>query len=378
MISTCINSRSVFTSAIFMFLRSVSLRFLIILAFVLTSCGVSKKLPDQEIKLTYLDDIVLERNNAKMEFGGISGIDLQNDTLYMISDRGRSPGIFISRIKVNAGRMFVTEPQLYLDLEVPDDDYYDLESINKLEDGKGFILSSEGNIKKRIAPSIFRIDKQGNRIREFTLPASYQMENGTSAVVHNRAIEAVSYNKENNTFWFATEFPLKSEGKPPKLFRSGDAQTFLHYDIAEERITARFEYQLDPIPKLPLLPYALNGLTGMLRLGDQHLITVERGFSAGWGKHSNRVKLFLVRSNGKLANLEDEAVEKYLLLDLKNIKKEMNADRIDNIEGICQGPRSADGSRTILLISDDNFDAYNDQITQLIWLKVETEGNLKF
>ena len=343
MISTYINSRSKCTSAIFMFHRSVSLRFLIILAFVLTSCGVSKKLPDQEIKLTYLDDIVLERNNAKMEFGGISGIDLQNDTLYMISDRGRSPGIFISRIKVNADRMFVTEPQLYLDLEVPDDDYYDLESINKLKDDNGFILSSEGNIKKRIAPSIFLIDKQGNRIREFALPASYQMENGTSAVVHNRAIEAVSYNKENNTFWFATEFPLKSEGKPPKLFRSGDAQTFLHYDIAEERITARFEYQLDPIPK-----------------------------------HSNRVKLFLVRSNGKLADLKDEPVEKYLLLDLKNIKKEMNADRIDNIEGICQGPRSADGSRTILLISDDNFDAYNDQITQLIWLKVETEGNLKF
>ena len=376
MIVAYLNSRSKFTSAIFIFNSFNSLQLLIILTFFLASCGVSKKLPDKEIKLTYLDDIVLARNNAKVGFGGISGIDLQNDTLYMISDRGSSPRIFISSLKVNGEKMQLTGPELYLDLEVPENDYYDLESINKIQGGKGFILSSEGNIKKQIAPSIFQIDNLGNRIREFDLPLAYQIKNSTSAVVHNRAIEALSYDPENNTFWFATEFPLKSEGKPPKLFRSGDKQTFIHYNIAKEKITERFDYQLDPIPKFPLLPYALNGLTGILRLDEKHLITVERGFSAGWGKHSNRVKLFLLRSNEKLAHLKDEPVEKYLLLDLKTIKEKMNADRIDNIEGICEGPRSADGSRTILLISDDNFDAYNDQITQLIWLKVENKIDL--
>ena len=212
--------------------------------------------------------------------------------------------------------------------------------------------------------------KNGKIVNNYKLPDNYQIKNKKSEVIHNRAIEAVTFNENKNGFWFSTEFPLRSEGKPPKLFKSGEPQQFLFYDLKKGQVINRFEYQLDPIPKLPLLPYSLNGLTGMQLISSNQMITIERGFSAGWGKHSNRVKLFLIQSDEVLNKADQQSIHKYLLLDLKKIKKHLNADRIDNIEGICLGPQLADGSVTILLISDDNFDAYNDQITQLIWLKI--------
>ena len=365
------SSRSFITSAFFIFQKMSRFGILIIPVFLYVGCGVTEKIANEKIKLTYLDDLIIENTDDNIRFGGISGIDFQNDTLFMISDSGKHPGIFISELQVDLQKLKLSKPKLYLDIETPKGQYFDLESIQKFRDSDAFLISSEGHIKNGIAPSIFKLHKSGKIISNYELPDNYQIKNNKSAVIHNRAIEAVTFNIKKTGFWFSTEFPLASEGKPPKIFKSGAKQKFLFYNFKKEQVTSRFDYQLDPIPKLPLLPYSLNGLTGMQLISSTQMITIERGFSAGWGKHSNRVKLFLIQSDENLHKADQASIHKYLLLDLKKIKKQLKADRVDNIEGICLGPTLADGSQTILLISDDNFDAYNDQITQLIWLKIE-------
>ena len=363
-------SRSFSTSAFFIFRKSSRSRVFILLGVFYVSCGVSKKVQDENIHLTYLDDLIIENTADSIRFGGISGIDYQNDILFMISDSGNHPRIFTSELQIDQQKLKLSSPKLFLDIKTPKDQYFDLESIQKISNSNSFLISSEGNIKKGIAPGIFKLHKNGKVLNNYELPDNYQIKNKRSEVIHNRAIEAVTFNKDKTGFWFSTEFPLRSEGKPPKLLKSGAAQKFLFYNLEKHQITSWFKYQLDPIPKLPLLPYSLNGLTGMQLINSQKIITIERGFSAGWGKHSNRVKLFLIQSDEALNKVDQQSIRKYLLLDLKKIKKQLKADRIDNIEGICLGPELADGSATLLLISDDNFDTYNDQITQLIWLKI--------
>ena len=362
-------SRSLLTSAFFSLKNHLYLVSLILPLFFVLSCSVSKKIPNNRIQLTYLDDININKTPDSLHFGGISGIDFINDTLFMISDSGREPKIFFSRLVTNEKKIELSSPRLLIDLKAPNGEYFDLESIRRLNRQEGFLISSEGNIRKNIETSILKIDQSGNILKNYQLPEEYQIKDKESEVIHNRGIEAMTFNENKSGFWFSTEFPLRSEGKPPKLFKSGAAQQFLFYDLKRDRVAAKFDYQLAPIPKIPLLPYSLNGLTGMLMISPKQMITIERGFSAGWGKHSNRVKLFLVQSDEKLGKAK--SVNKFLLLDLKKIKKQLNTDRIDNIEGICFGPQLEDGNKSIFLISDDNFSAYGDQITQLIWLKLE-------
>ena len=362
-------SRSRLASAFFSLENHLHFTLVMLPLLFVLSCGVSKKIPKDEVQLTYLDDINIDNTPDSLHFGGISGIDFINDTLFMVSDSGREPKIFFSKLEANKREIELSTPELLLDLRAPDGQYFDLESIRKLDNQRGFLISSEGNIKKNIETSIFKTDQNGDILKNYQLPEEYLIKNNKSEVFHNRGIEAMTFNEDKTGFWFSTEFPLRSEGKPPKLFKSGAAQQFLFYDLKRGRIATQFDYQLDPIPKIPLLPYSLNGLTGMLMISPNQMITIERGFSAGWGKHSNRVKLFLVQSDEKLGKAK--SVNKFLLLDLKKIKKQLNTDRIDNIEGICFGPQLEDGNKSIFLISDDNFSAYGDQITQLIWLKLE-------
>jgi hypothetical protein len=49
--------------------------------------------------------------------------------------------------------------------------------------------------------------------------------------------------------------------------------------------------------------------------------------------------------------------KKTLLLDLRDIIPQLDAEfpSLDNFEGMCLGPRLADGSRTVILVSDNNF-----------------------
>jgi hypothetical protein len=56
-------------------------------------------------------------------------------------------------------------------------------------------------------------------------------------------------------------------------------------------------------------------------------------------------------------------VQKRLLLDLDTLGIEL-----ENLEGMTLGPRLADGSQTLVVISDDNFSA--DQKTQVLLFKL--------
>jgi len=52
-------------------------------------------------------------------------------------------------------------------------------------------------------------------------------------------------------------------------------------------------------------------------------------------------------------------IRKSLVLDLGGIVDRLDPafPRLDNFEGICLGPRLEDGARSILLVSDNNFQA---------------------
>ncbi|MEG1115228.1 MAG: esterase-like activity of phytase family protein, partial [Janthinobacterium sp.] len=65
-----------------------------------------------------------------------------------------------------------------------------------------------------------------------------------------------------------------------------------------------------------------------------------------------------------LAGASYVPARKRLLLDLEKL----GLTRVDNIEGMAWGPRLANGSRSLVLVSDDNFNA--QQVTQILAFEV--------
>ncbi len=108
----------------------------------------------------------------------------------------------------------------------------------------------------------------------------------------------------------------------------------------------------------------VGGLVELLALDSVRLLAVERAWVEGVGFS---VRLYLVSlagaedisGRGRLAGATERvaAAGKTLLLDFAELGL-----TLDNVEGMSWGPMLADGRRTLLFVSDNNFNA--DEITQ--------------
>jgi len=132
----------------------------------------------------------------------------------------------------------------------------------------------------------------------------------------------------------------------------------------------QFAYPLEPIDFGTLRPtLSINGLVELMALGSSDFLALERGIaSEGNGRRQLiRIRLFRISLAGAtdIAGLDSLAqasgvtpVAKHLVLDLADVKGLSPAlGGLDNFEGMTFGPVLRDGSRSLLLVSDDNFSA---------------------
>ena len=65
--------------------------------------------------------------------------------------------------------------------------------------------------------------------------------------------------------------------------------------------------------------------------------------------------------------------KKTLLLNLRDIIPELHHEyrSLDNFEGMCLGPRLEDGSQTVILVSDNNFN--HNQRTAFLAFRLTSE-----
>ncbi|MFQ3181667.1 MAG: hypothetical protein ACI9Z4_001265 [Polaribacter sp.] len=67
------------------------------------------------------------------------------------------------------------------------------------------------------------------------------------------------------------------------------------------------------------------------------------------------------------------ALKKRLLINFEDLKNRVTAGIIDNIEGITFGPILENGNRSLLVVSEDNFQLYGKQLNQFIVLEIATK-----
>ncbi len=321
-----------------------------------------------------------------VEFGGISGIDRDSEGHYwaISDDRGEvaNPRAYVLDIALDANQIssITINKMIYLhdennQLHPIGRKTIDPESIRMAQNGHVYI-SSEGNYSSNSTdlyqPFIREYSLNGSIIRQFDIPkAFYYQDNLTQGGRSNKLFEALTLTPKGQLF-AATEDALIQDG-PMTSINNGSVIRFLKFDINTGQNTAQYAYDIPKIPvdSPPETFRADNGVSEMLALSENEFLVIERAYADLVGNTIRIVKATIqpnttdVRQISSLVNAQYQSISKQTLLELPI---QYNSIKIENIEGISWGPTLANGHRTLILVSDNNFQ--NQKNTQFLAFEV--------
>jgi len=334
-------------------------------------------------KLTFRDVFVIPHGTQFQgtQVGGLSSIDYDRETdsyLMICDDRSALHPARYYRAKIaispeGIDTVMITDK---IDLRMKDGRTYPKNSIDpeamRYDPGsKQTVWLSEGdrrvgNDTILIDPGIFVTDA-GKYTGEYPIADNARMTSRAQGPRQNGSFEALSFSDHGRNLWVALEEPLFQDGPRADVEDSKSMVRFYKYDVVTRTNIAQYAYDLEPVAFAPILrtAYRVNGVTDILDAGNDLFIVVERSFSTG--RFPCTVKLFLadMKSGTEVkdiaaleGNTQVKAVTKQLLVNLDDI-----GIYVDNIEGLTWGPDLPNGNRTLILVSDNNFQSF--QKTQI-------------
>jgi hypothetical protein len=236
------------------------------------------------------------------------------------------------------------------------------------------IYTSEGLPISGIDPFVRRSALDGTFLGSLPVPSPFLIAPGRG-VRPNLGFESAGVPNNGRFLFTGTENALVQDGPAATLTTSSPAR-ILRYHLPTGRLDRQWVYITDPVAESPVPPtqFSVNGLVELLPLNNEFLIAMERSFSVGAPGTGNTIRLYEVALPGatdvngvdSLAGSLDRIrpARKTLLLDLDEL-----GIPLDNVEGMTFGPRLSDGSRSIVLVSDNNFAA--TQFTQFLLFAVD-------
>jgi hypothetical protein len=348
------------------------------------------------LSLEFLGEYQLPKQTFQdTKVGGLSALtyDRQNNRLYALSD---------DRSQQAPARFYTLNLELQSnDAEVTKLNKLEIEKVTFLTDEQGnpypagsidpegialsprgtVFISSEGDPNRGIQPFIGEFElNTGKRILALPLPQRYLPDftstEEAKGIQDNLAFEALTVNQTGLAkeapfrIFTATESALQQDnfGQPETEARI----RFLHYvvnPIGNPVLIAEYLYLLDPAS----VETISNGLTELLALDKEgYLLSLERTFGfIGAGAKIFQVVNSNATDTSSIASLKGELgqvkpLSKKLLLDLSQL-----GIYLDNLEGMTLGPHLPDGSQTLLLVSDDNFN--QEQVTQFLLFRLSVK-----
>jgi hypothetical protein len=351
----------------------------LILVMILSSCSESSSnKSDDRLSIKFLDKISVTNDKLvdSTVLGGLSSIDYLGDNKFILISDDRSE---YSPARAYEMEIILSETggiQSYsffntITLKNENGSLFrknelDPESIRYRKSSNSYFYTSEGGrTKDWVQPFIWEINREGEVLNTLNIPEIFRF-NKEKGVRENGGFESLTF--ENDTIiWYANELPLKEDGEVPGFTEGFYPIRLVRQDIKNNVILNQYAYQISALKNRPNPEngFYINSVPEIMYIDEDKLWVLERSFTTGIG---NFVKLFEVETsnatdikNHYALNEKDyTAVDKSLLIDFSDFKQ-----RIDNVEGMTFGPDFPDGSKSLIFISDDNFNA--EQETQL-WL----------
>jgi Esterase-like activity of phytase len=324
-----------------------------------------------------------------LPFGGISALaKVSEQDLLGISDDRFGGRLFRFRF-ANVGGALHVETIGIVPLEIAAGaSESDHEGLAVLPNGD-FLLAAEGTGREpRRPPTLTEYGRYGQFIRSLAVPDRYVPE-PTGALTRgargNASFESLTLSPDGKRLFTATETALVQDG-PVATFEAGTNGRILEYVARDDTYEPglEFVYPIERIDKPSYGPgLSINGLVDLLAMNRTTLLALERAYVEDKSKPGtglSRIRIYRVSLAGAtdvsaLESLKDQPgivpVTKTLILDLSTtpgLSPEL-ASSLDNFEGMSLGPRLPDGRATLVLVSDDNFNA-----SQRTWFLVFSIG----
>lgn len=316
---------------------------------------------------------------ASGRVGGLSGLLLEPDagTYLAVSDQ-EVPRVYRLRLDVDGPscRPAVLDTILlrWPDAAAPAAGARDFEDLAWWPGGDLLLVSErEAGRGGDSLPGLHRFTAAGLHVQSLPVPARLRPGPGVG-VRPNAAFESVTTSPDGARAFVAVEQPLVQDDEPPTFARGGASRLIEYRRTGDGYAPAReFALPVEPVPHPgAIAPRRADlGVVALAALEDGSLLVLERSFVAGTrdGRWAGRNDILLSRLvldeaddvsgveslKGSLAR----PVAKQRLLSLRDVAAQLPPwlATLDNFEGMALGPRAADGRRTLVLVSDDNFNA---------------------
>lgn len=320
--------------------------------------------------------------------GGLSGIDYDadTDTWILVSD---------DRSDYNAARFYTAhldyDEDGFKEVVLQDVIYFkqqnnkpypkrrqggdvpDIEDIRFDPTDGSIWYISEGDRDRRLNPFIRQATHEGEFISELAIGPMFMMQPDRDVGPrHNLSFEGLSFSHDSQSLWVAMEAPLWQDGEVPTP--TAGAMVRLTQYSREGEVMNQVAYPVDAIPEEPGKgKFADNGVTAILALDDAHFLVVERAAVQNKaGQYHNFIRLY----EADISQASDISAIKSLTVGefqvaIKQLVLDLNPSTLpvpDNIEGITWGPELDNGNKSLVLLSDDNFN--RSQVTQFLVFEV--------
>jgi hypothetical protein len=358
----------------------------------LVSCAAppqSAAVRETEVSLRFIGESTLPHRLEAFgtTVGGISGMDydVKRGVFYLLSDDRsdlNAACFYTARINVTATDLAKPELLSVTTLKKPDGTTFgsktndstnvvDPESIRYRADTDTLLWTSEGDRRLLLNPTLLEARLDGSFVRTIPTLAMFNMSEQDKGSRDNNTYEGLSVSTDGKSAWVAMEAPIYEDGATPSVASGGGPIRFTQYDLMSGKALRQIAYVADAIPNRPMPPvgYADNGVTEVLMLDANRMLVLERSFAMGIG---NSIRIYVIdtrEGSDVLSTLPLVAgnykpVTKRLLVNFDSL----SLRKLDNTEAMSFGSRLPNGNRTLIVASDDNFNAR--QITQFLAFEV--------
>ncbi|MEC3909798.1 esterase-like activity of phytase family protein [Sphingobium sp. CR2-8] len=350
-----------------------------------TATGVAAR-PMPGVKIMGITTIPADADPSGAPVGGVSGIDYdpRSKTWVMISDdksehaearfwqarievRAEGP----PKVKLSAATPIRTAAGLLFPRPGIGQEAIDAESIRFQPDGRLLTWLSEGDARDGFGPAIRQMDRSGRFASTIPLPDSFNLDpEQRRGPRPNLSIEGLSYAPDGKALWLSLEAPLFQDG--PVASRQEGADIRLTRLVpGSSAPPVQYAYRLDPIGPVPEGRLSDNGVSEILSIDARHLLVIERsGLKGEDGAFRFRPRLYCA----SLGNASDvSGIDTLAGAQVRHVTKRLifafdegRSGAIDNVEGMAWGPPLANGHRSLVFVTDNDFSEHRK--TQVIML----------
>ena len=281
--------------------------------------------------------------------GNYSGIThIGGNNYAVVSDKSATAGFYVFRIDIDSvsGRIkSVINKGFYGDTLRN----ADCEGIVYVPETKTFFISCESD----------------NSVAEYSLSGlATGRRLAVPSIFHgcagNYGLEALAFDEENRLFWIMNESPIGMDGRQSTSQNGVKNMLRLQAFGMDLRPRRQFVYRMDaPTSRSKASNYVM-GVSEIASIGKGRILVLEREAFVPKLKIGAfvRCKLYEVVPDDSLS----VAIDTHITADTKVLPKRLLytfttklnilSRSFANYEGMCLGPKLADGSRTLILVSD--------------------------